>query len=79
MEFKRNGTGRKASSDEVVLAIIFIFAVTVPLALIAVFPDSKLLQAINSNGICFLVFVALAVLVSVLVTRFIFRLKKWWH
>jgi len=66
---------RKAKPREIVQIVTFLVIVVVPLILIPVFPKFRILQAINENGICLVVFVVFAALISMLITWVIFRRK----
>jgi TRAP-type C4-dicarboxylate transport system permease large subunit len=79
LAYRRLGSAlrnRKATPREITQTAIFLAAVLVPLILIPVFPRLGILQAINTNGKCFVLLVVVAVLVSILITRLIFRRRN---
>jgi len=64
---------RPVTREELVQAAAFVVAWVVPLILIPVFPHSRVLQAINSSGVCFLILVVLAAVFGTAVRWLIFR------
>jgi hypothetical protein len=59
--------------EQLVQVAAFLAAWLVPLTLIPVFPHSRVLQAINSSGICFLILVVLAAVFGAAVRWIVFR------
>jgi hypothetical protein len=64
---------RPVTREIVVQTVAFLAALLGPLILIPVFPHSRVLQAINSSGVCFLILVIFAALFGAAFRWIVFR------
>ena len=67
---------RLVTREQLVQVVAFLLAWLVPLILIPIFPHSRVLEAISSSGICFVILIVLAALFGAAVRWIVFRRNR---